>query len=131
MNREVTEPYKLPGTDVILDEGIAIHIPVHGIHHDEKYYPNPEEFDPSRFSEENVRNKSFVEMPYLPFGDGPRKCIASRLGLMESKVGLAMLLKDFSYDLGDQHIGKELEYSPTSFVTATLGTIKLKAKCNK
>lgn len=102
-------------------------VPVYGIQHDERYYPNPKVFNPSRFSDENAGNKTFIEMPYIPFGDGPRRCIAMRLGLMESKVGLAMLLKEFSYALGEEHIGKELEYSPTSFVTAPIGTIKLKA----
>lgn len=127
MNREVSKTYKLPGTDVILEKGTAIMVSVDGIQHDEKYYPNPEVFNPSRFSEENSRNKTFVEMPYLPFGDGPRNCVAMRFGLMESKIGLAMLLREFSYSLGEEHIGKELEYSPTSFLTVPIGTIKLKA----
>ena len=38
---------------------------------DEKYYPNPELFDPERFAEGNKIPKG----AYLPFGDGPRICI--------------------------------------------------------
>jgi cytochrome P450 family 6 len=48
-------------------------IPVLGLHHDEKYYPDPDRFDPERFNEEEkVKRPPYV---YLPFGDGPRICI--------------------------------------------------------
>jgi cytochrome P450 family 9 len=40
---------------------------------DPKYYPNPEVFDPERFSEKNKHNiKPFT---FSPFGVGPRACI--------------------------------------------------------
>lgn len=46
-----------------------------GIQMDPEYYPNPDKFDPDRFSDEN---KSAVD-PYtfLPFGIGPRNCIGN------------------------------------------------------
>lgn len=44
-----------------------------GLHHDPEYYPNPEKFDPERFSEENKSKRPAYT--YLPFGDGPRICI--------------------------------------------------------
>lgn len=42
------------------------YIPIYGIHHDEKYFPNPHKFDPERFSAEN-RDKIDPDT-YLPFG---------------------------------------------------------------
>lgn len=54
-------------------KGIRVLIPVYSIHHDPKYYPDPERFDPERFSEENIKTRP--EGTYLPFGDGPRICI--------------------------------------------------------
>lgn len=54
------------------DEG-GIWIPVWGLHHDPQYYPNPEKFDPDRFSDENKHNIN--PLTYLPFGIGPRNCI--------------------------------------------------------
>lgn len=42
------------------------YIPIHGIHHDERYYPNPSKFDPERFSVEN--RDSIDPDTYLPFG---------------------------------------------------------------
>lgn len=42
------------------------YIPIYGIHHDERYFPNPHKFDPERFSVENRDN--IDPDTYLPFG---------------------------------------------------------------
>lgn len=48
-------------------------IPAVGIHYDPKYFPNPNKFDPDRFSDEN--KSSIVPGSYIPFGVSPRNCI--------------------------------------------------------
>lgn len=48
-------------------------IPAFAFHHDPQYYPEPEMFDPERFSEENKYNVNLLS--YMPFGLGPRNCI--------------------------------------------------------
>ena len=56
-----------------MEKGTIVTIPVIALHHDPKYYPEPERFDPERFSEEeNQKRHHYV---YLPFGEGPRICI--------------------------------------------------------
>lgn len=47
--------------------------PVYSIHHDKRYYENPEKFDPERFTEENRARR--IPYTYIPFGTGPRICI--------------------------------------------------------
>ena len=47
-----------------------------GIQHDPEYYPNPEKFDPERFSEANKSKRR--PCTFLPFGDGPRNCIGMK-----------------------------------------------------
>lgn len=132
MSRQSTKDYNIPGTNTVIEKGIVVHIPVYAIQHDEKYYPDPKKFDPSRFFVENCKNKTFTEMPYMPFGDGPRNCIGIKLGKIETKIGISSMLKNFSYTLGDQHVGKEeLEISPTSFVMAPKSSIKLKVNSRK
>jgi cytochrome P450 family 6 len=74
--RECTKNYTLPGTDITIEKGTLIIIPVMGLHRDQKYYPDPEKFDPDRFSEEMKNNKP--QFAYLPFGEGPRVCIGKR-----------------------------------------------------
>lgn len=44
--------YKIPETPIVLEKGKRIIINVSGIHHDPKYYPNPEQFNPDNFSKE-------------------------------------------------------------------------------
>lgn len=70
-------------------------IPIYAIHNDPDIYPNPDSFDPERFSDENKKNRH--PMAFLPFGDGPRNCIGLRFGLMQSKVALIKLLTNFKF----------------------------------
>lgn len=52
----------------VIEKGKNFYIPIYGIHHDDRYYENPEKFDPERFNEENRRN--IDPDTYLPFGKG-------------------------------------------------------------
>ena len=46
---------------------------VNAVQMDEQHHPEPETFNPDRFSEENKQNiKSFT---FMPFGMGPRNCL--------------------------------------------------------
>ncbi|EEZ99187.1 cytochrome P450 9e2 [Tribolium castaneum] len=84
---------------VTLKVGDIIWMPAYAIHHDPKYYPNPELFDPERFSDEN--KDKIRTGTYLPFGVGPRNCIGSRFALLETKLLLYNLLLNF--DLVTNH----------------------------
>ncbi|KAF2899554.1 hypothetical protein ILUMI_06628 [Ignelater luminosus] len=78
---------------ITLETGANVWIPVYAIHRDPKYYPDPEKFDPERFSDENKHNiKPFT---YIPFGSGPRNCIGSRFALLEGKLILAEIIRNF------------------------------------
>ncbi len=70
-NRECTRSYNIPDTDVTIEKGTAVVIPVLALHRDAKFYPEPEKFIPERFHPSN--NES--DRPYMPFGDGPRACM--------------------------------------------------------
>ena len=76
LNRECTKRYQIPGTNVILEKGIQVVIPTMGIHYDPQYFPEPEKFDPERFSEEAKSKRHHYV--YLPFGGGPRICIGKK-----------------------------------------------------
>ncbi|KAJ8936060.1 hypothetical protein NQ318_004961 [Aromia moschata] len=43
--------------NLVIEKGVVIFIPIRGIHYDEEYYENPDEFDPDRFSEANKKTR--------------------------------------------------------------------------
>lgn len=63
------------------------------IHHHPKYWQDPENFDPSRFSPENATKRA--KYSYLPFGAGKRSCIGGALSLVENTLALTQLLRRF------------------------------------
>lgn len=76
--------------------------PIRGFHFDPEYYPEPNKFNPDRFSPEEVEKRNpFV---FMPFGDGPRACIGNRFALLEIKTGLASLLRYFTFDVGPKTV---------------------------
>ncbi|XP_069676206.1 cytochrome P450 9e2-like [Periplaneta americana] len=77
-----------------VEPGDSVWIPVYCLHHDPKYFPKPEKFDPERFSDVNKDNIN--QYAYLPFGLGPRSCIGNRFALMEAKIALVHLLTRFN-----------------------------------
>ncbi|XP_011175447.1 cytochrome P450 9e2 [Solenopsis invicta] len=127
----VTET-KLPpatpdGEPITIKPGDAVWFPGFSLHRDPKYYPHPDKFDPERFMDNSV-DKSV----YMPFGIGPRICIANRFALMEAKVMLFYLL--WKCDLEpDVKTKIPLMISKTSFtITAEEGFwLKLRARNSK
>lgn len=83
---------------------------------DPQYYPEPEKFKPERFSIKN-------EQPFLAFGDGPRICIAQRLGKMQTKVGLVLMLQKYNFSLASM---EPLRINPSTLLMAPIGGIELK-----
>ncbi|XP_011159731.1 probable cytochrome P450 6a14 [Solenopsis invicta] len=89
--------YTFEGTKIDLRKGQEVIIPVYGIHNDPNIYPNPEVFDPERFSPENMEQRN--SMYYLPFGDGPRNCIGARFAAYQTKVGLIKVLMNYKINV--------------------------------
>ena len=84
-NREVT----INGLEI--PKGMVVTIPIYAIHHDPKIWPEPEKFDPYRFTPEEKAKHSVLD--WIPFGAGPRNCVAMRLALTEFKIATTSLLK--------------------------------------
>lgn len=106
----------------------GVYIPVYAIHHDPQYYPEPETFDPERFTEENVNTRP--QFTYLPFGEGPRICLGMRFALMQTKTGLINLLSRFEVaPCRDTPV--PLKIHPKPFLLQSQGEIPLMFKRTK
>lgn len=68
VTRKCTKEYKIPNSSLVVPKGTQVTIPVYSLQRDPKYFPEPEKFDPERFSDENVQK--IRPFTYLPFGKG-------------------------------------------------------------
>ena len=82
--------YQIPANSIIL-------ISAYAIHHHPLYWQNPKTFDPERFSPENENDRH--RFAFLPFGAGQHLCIGKHIALLEGKLIIAMLKKEFQFDV--------------------------------
>jgi len=64
---------------------------------DERYFENPDRFDPERWTAE--RAEEIPKYAYFPFGGGPRQCIGNYFAMMEIVLLLATIGQRFSLSL--------------------------------
>jgi cytochrome P450 len=57
----------------VIPKGVDVSISIADIHRDPESFPNPDEFDPERFSPERV--VSLDPWAFIPFSMGIRNCI--------------------------------------------------------
>ena len=69
--------------------------------HNEKYFSNPTQFDPSRWKE-NAAGK-LDPYAFTPFSAGPRNCIGQHLAIVESKIIIAEFLKKFDFKSKEEY----------------------------
>ncbi|XP_060083510.1 cytochrome P450 3A24-like isoform X2 [Ylistrum balloti] len=79
--------------NIKIPKGMIINIPVGAIQRDPEYWPDPEKFDPERFTPEAKAGRD----PYvfLPFGTGPRNCVGMRLAILEMKIAVIRILQKY------------------------------------
>jgi cytochrome P450 len=80
----------------LVPAGTVVMTPPYLVHHDARWWPNPEGFDPRRFlpGAEPQRHK----FAYLPFGGGRRQCIGSGFATLEATIVLAMICQRWRLD---------------------------------
>lgn len=66
--------------------------------HNEKFYTDPETFNPERFLGERSMEKQ-NSFTYIPFSAGPRNCIGQKFALYEIKSIISKILRHFEVTL--------------------------------
>jgi len=88
------DPETLPQNGLILMSPYVIH-------HDARYFPEPEVFDPTRWTPEAKAARP--KLAYCPFGAGPRQCIGEGFAWMEGMLLLATLAQRWRMRLTPGH----------------------------
>ncbi|KJK42229.1 cytochrome P450 [Lentzea aerocolonigenes] len=83
--RRVAEEVELDG--VRLAPGTELIISPHAMHHNPEHYPDPERFDPDRWTPERAR--LLPKGAFVPFGGGIYQCIGNHFALTEIVIAVA------------------------------------------
>jgi len=81
--------------------GANVILRVFHTHHDPRWFPAPERFDPERFAA--ARRRSIPACGYLPFGAGARACIGKHFALMEATLILASFAQRVRFEPLPRH----------------------------
>lgn len=95
--RYATEEVELGGYRI--PRGTWVFVSPYATHHDPRFFPDPEQFDPDRFSAE--RQASIPPFAYIPFGGGPRICIGNHFTFTLLTMALVVIAQRFRISLCD------------------------------
>ena len=90
--RELEEDTVIDGHKISKNTDVVVAIL--WLHRNEKYWEEPTKFDPYRFTQKNLEERD--PFSYVPFSAGPRNCIGQRFALLEAKIYIFYVLKNFN-----------------------------------
>jgi cytochrome P450 len=79
--------------EMVIPKGTNLLFSVIEIQNDERFWKQPDMFDPTRFSRMQAKDYSGY---YFPFGAGPRMCIGNNFAMYEMVLAIATLLENFN-----------------------------------
>ena len=92
--------------DLDIEAGTVVTIAPYVLHRHETLWSEPDAFRPERFLPEN--RGTIHRFAYLPFGAGPRVCIAASFAMQEAIIVLASIVRSVRLDLAEGHVVEPL-----------------------
>jgi cytochrome P450 len=89
VERFVTKDINVDGHRV--EAGTHVVVAIKAIHRDPGLWEDPLTFDPDRFSPERSQGRN--PWQYLPFGAGPRACIADHFAMVRATLAIAAIIR--------------------------------------
>ncbi|KAH8243205.1 hypothetical protein KR032_005371 [Drosophila birchii] len=126
LNRICTQDYPLPDSKRVIKKGTQIIISLMGMHRDAEYFPDPLSYKPERFLDEN---KDYNQAAYMPFGEGPRHCIAGRMGKLNVKIAIAKVLSNFNLEIRKEK--SEIEFGVNGIPIMPKNGVPVRASLKK
>jgi cytochrome P450 len=83
--------------NVVIPRGSTVIIYVYGAHHAPRYWQDPENFAPGRFTKEEMKQRT--PFTFLPFGGGPRVCIGQHYAMLQILMILSGLIRRYDFEL--------------------------------
>jgi cytochrome P450 len=74
-----------------IEAGTLVAVGIYALHRDPTIWPDPDTFDPDRFSPENVADRP--RWQFLPFAGGARSCIGEHFARLETTLALATVVR--------------------------------------
>jgi cytochrome P450 len=93
--------------DYPVPKNTLVFVAPYAVHRRPEYFPEPERFDPQRFTPEN--EKKLPRYAYIPFGAGPRVCVGNFFAMMEAQLIIATIAQRFRLQLEP---GQEIALNP-------------------
>jgi cytochrome P450 len=93
--------------NVRIPKGARVILSQYVVHHDPRFYPDPDKFDPQRWTPEAQATRP--KFAYFPFGGGPRLCIGEAFAWTESVLLLATLSQYWRMSLVP---GQQVQFQP-------------------
>lgn len=85
--RRTLEPVELGGE--LIPAGTEVTVSPHALHHDARYFAEPDRFDPDRWAPDRV--KDVPRGAYVPFGAGNRMCVGNAFAQLEMALTVATI----------------------------------------